>query len=90
MQYLINSKSTRITSSNWFECGCPHFEKRQQTVFDHITESVEALAEEFVDAMYDRVVCEYRYYSMLTAEFYDNRAEALIATIEELEKEWKQ
>jgi hypothetical protein len=57
------------------------------TVFDKITESAEKLAEEFVDALYDRVACEYRYYSMLTAEFYDTRAEALIATIVELKKE---
>lgn len=60
-----------------------------KTVFDHITESEEALAEEFVDSMYDRVACEYRYYSMLTAEFYNNRAEAIAATLEELKQEYK-
>ena len=79
----------RITASNWFEYGCPHFEKRQQTIFDHITQSVEVLAEEFVDALYDRVTGEYHYYSMLTAEFYDSRKEALAATVAELKKEWR-
>lgn len=64
------------------ELKCP-------TVFDHITKSEEALAEEFVDSMYDRVACEYRYYSMLTAEFYNSRAEAIAATLEELKQEYK-
>jgi hypothetical protein len=79
-----------ITSSRWFDEGCPHFEEAKQTIFDKITESVETLADEFVDALYDRVAGEYRYYSMLTAEFYDSRKEALTATVAELKNEYKE
>lgn len=38
----------RITSSIWFEDGCPHFEESKQTVFDHITQNIETLAEKLV------------------------------------------
>lgn len=70
--------------------ACKYFlERDKQTVFDQITQSIETLAEEFVDTLYDRVACEYRYYSMLTAEFYNSRDEAVAATIKELKKEYK-
>lgn len=68
--------------------SCAHY-KPKPTVFDHITQNMGTLAEELVDALYDRVACEYRYYSMLTAEFYDSRKEALAATVAELKKEWR-
>lgn len=82
-----SARDERITSSSWFDDGCPHFKELKQTVFEKITANIEVLAEEFVDTVYDRVACEYRNYSMLTAEFYNNRTEALTATIEELNKE---
>lgn len=55
-----------------------------KTLFERITASTEALAPEFVEMMYDRVAGDYRYYSMLTGEFYNNREEAIAATIEKL------
>lgn len=54
------------------------------TLFDRITQSVDTLAEEFVDMMYDRVAGEYRYYSMLTGDFYNSREEAIAATVDRL------
>jgi hypothetical protein len=54
------------------------------TVFDRITQSEDTLAEEFVDMMYDRVAGEYRYYSMLTGDFYNSRADAITATVDRL------
>ena len=57
-----------------------------KTVFDHITESLEVLASEFVEMMYDRVEGDYRYYSMLTGEFYNSREEAVTATVEKLKE----
>jgi hypothetical protein len=79
----------------WFTCLHCHTDLWEEeilpvTVFDRITESVETLADEFVDALYDRVAGEYRYYSMLTAEFYDSRKEALTATVAELKNEYKE
>lgn len=80
------ARSARITTSNWFECGCPHFEKRQRTVFDYITQSEEKLAEKFV-------YCEKTFtdgdiwYSLLLGEIgYSKESEAIAATIEELKK----
>jgi hypothetical protein len=57
-----------------------------ETLFDRITASPEVLAEEFVEMMYDRVAGDYRYYSMLTGEFYNSREEAIAATIEKLKE----
>lgn len=54
------------------------------SVFNQITQSPEVLAEEFVEMMYDRVAGDYRYYSMLTGEFYNSREEAIAATVEKL------
>ena len=81
------ARDEQITSSILFDEGCPHFEEAKQTVFDKITESVESLAEELVDTLFDRLTHDYRNYSILTAEFYNSRTEALTATIEELKKE---
>jgi hypothetical protein len=44
------------------------------------------LAEEFVEMMYDRVAGDYRYYSMLTGEFYNSREEAIAATVAKLKE----
>jgi hypothetical protein len=56
----------------------------QPTIFDRITASPEVLAPEFVEMMYDRVAGDYRYYSMLTGEFYNSKEEALAATVAKL------
>lgn len=58
----------------------------EQTIFDRITKSVDTLAEEFVGMMYDRVSGEYRYYSMLTGEFYNSYEEAIAATVIKLKE----
>jgi hypothetical protein len=78
------ARSERITSSNWFEYGCPDFEKRQQTVFDKITESVETLPEVSVCKLDEGV-----YYSHMIGSFYSTYSKALAATIEGLQKEYK-
>ena len=57
-----------------------------QTLFDRITQSEETLAVEFAEMMYDRVSGEYRYYSMLTAEFYSDYSEAIAATVAKLKE----
>ena len=75
-------------------CYCPDCQHRwkigesqpKPTVFDTITVSPEVLAEEFVEMMYDRVAGDYRYYSMLTGEFYNSRAEAIAATVAKLKE----
>ena len=58
----------------------------EPTFFDTITASPEVLAPEFVEMMYDRVAGDYRYYSMLTGEFYDSREEAIAATVARLKE----
>lgn len=61
-------------------------EEKKPTLFDRITTSPEVLAEEFVEKTYDRIEVEYRYYSMLTGDFYDTEAEAIAATVAKLKK----
>ena len=56
------------------------------SLFYQITRSPEVLAEEFVEMMYDRVAGDYRYYSMLTGEFYNSREEAITATVAKLKE----
>jgi hypothetical protein len=55
-------------------------------LFHRITASPEVLAPEFVGMMYDRVSGDYRYYSMLTGEFYNNREEAIAAMVARLKE----
>ena len=59
---------------------------RKLTVFQRITESEETLATELVEKTYDRIEDEYRYYSMLTGDFYDTEAEAIAATVKKLKE----
>jgi hypothetical protein len=66
------------------KCDC--FRRKRPTLFDRITASPEVLAEEFVEMMYDRVAGDYRYYSMLTGEFYNSREEAIAATVAKLKE----
>jgi hypothetical protein len=60
--------------------------KSKPTLFARITASPEVLAPEFVEMMYDRVSGDYRYYSVLTGEFYNSREEAIAATLEKLKE----
>ena len=85
------ARDERITSSIWFERGCPHFEEFKQTVFDKITASEEALAEKLV---YEELITEeddgyvYRWRStILPNDFWYNEEKAIAATVEELKKE---
>lgn len=90
------ARSKRITSSNWFECGCPHFEKRQRTVFDFITQSKEKLAETLVhnkmymvqDGILQYWVSSY-FSTILPGKSWEYESEAIEATLEELKKEVK-
>jgi hypothetical protein len=73
---------------------CEYFEPKTLTVFDHITESVEMLAEEIVYPYKIRFAYgsednwqEY-WTSPLIENFYPTRNEAIATTIEELKKEW--
>lgn len=70
--------------------SCAHY-KPKPTVFEHITKSMETLAEGFVyyiegeHSPFDR-----RWKSTLTGDVcYVNRSSAFEATIEELKKEWR-
>lgn len=69
---------------NHLACGGFKDAAKKKTLFQEITASPEVLAEEFVEMMYDRVAGDYRYYSMLTGEFYNSREEAHAATVEKL------
>lgn len=68
--------------------ACESFlnDKSKPTLFDRITKSIDTLAVEFVGMMYDRVSGEYRYYSMLTGEFYNSYEEAHAATVARLKE----
>lgn len=69
------------------DCACDSFIPIKRTNGDVIRQmSNEELAEEFVDMMYDRVAGDYRYYSMLTGEFYNSRKEAIAATVAKLKE----
>lgn len=73
--------------------ACRHFiPKPKLTVFDHITESVEALAEKFVYHIY-LTDCLQRKRSYWRSTFFprnnfSTKEKAIAATIEELKKEW--
>lgn len=88
-------KSTNVVEvgtyggTTYYRCEtCHHLGEKDEftemTVFDRITASREVLAWEFVDAMYNRMLCEYRYYSMLTGDWYETGEEAHAATVERL------
>jgi hypothetical protein len=66
-------------------CGYRGCDFERQTVFDHITQSVETLAEKLVYYLPEID----KYTSEIIAVFYKDRDEALAATIEELKKEYK-
>lgn len=77
-------------ASPWQWCAidisCRRFTAKPLTLFDSITASPEVLAVEFVGMSFDRVSQEYRYYSMLTGEFYDSESEAIAATVTKLQE----
>lgn len=91
------ARDERITSSIRFDDGCPHFEEPKQTVFDHITQSVEKLAEKMV--FLKAVVYSYnakdntnyieQWISTICNDVYSSKHEAITATIKELKKEVK-
>lgn len=57
----------------------------KQTLFDRITRSPEVLADEFIGVMFDhRFTSKYRFYSMLTGDWYDIYEEAIAATVAKL------
>lgn len=65
---------------------CRWEDEDNPSLFYRITQSPEVLAPEFVEMMYDRVAGDYRYYSMLTGEFYNSKEEAEAATVEKLKE----
>ena len=85
-----------IESSILFERGCQHFEEFKQTVFEKITSSEEALAESVVMPITVEYSGDILWVSPLLqkdaskrAIFFDNKSEAIVATVEELKKEAK-
>jgi hypothetical protein len=69
--------------------ACEKFENQDTyagTRFRKITASPEVLAEEFVEIMYNHLRGEYQPFSMLTYEFYEEREEAIAATVAKLEE----
>lgn len=73
------------------DSGLKILDERKQTVFDHVTESMETLAERFVYYIEgEHSPFGRRWKSTLTGDVcYVNRSSAFEATIEELEKEYK-
>ena len=71
-------------------CGCRHKWKdvKSSSVFDHITQSVEALAEKLVYWEHDDWGSWWT--SNVLDEEYSTPAEAIAATVEELKKEYKE
>lgn len=59
--------------------------KKKQSLFQQITASPEALAEKLV-VEYLHGVKDYAYYSAVTRELYDTKAEAIAATLEKLKE----
>lgn len=64
-------------------------EFREQTVFDHITESVEALAEKFVYFKYSDVSTDHYGSTIIKGGDWKTEAKAIAATVKELKKEAK-
>jgi hypothetical protein len=83
----LNIESLFEGDDSWCnDCGLhfPTSDALIASVFDHITESVEKLAEVSVCKLDSGV-----YYSHITGGFYATENKAIAATIEELKKEWK-
>ena len=80
--------NTKQKDGYYMCCACRHKwrDVESSSVFDRITSSPEVLAPEFVEMIYDRVAGDYRYYSMLTGEFYDSKEEAITATVARLKE----
>lgn len=79
------------------KCGSEYFGVREDdtclscgyqrvTIFHRITASPEVLAEEFCDTMFSCYNNAFRWYSMLTGEFYNSKAEAIAATVARLKE----
>lgn len=75
-------KSVVLQDSKW-----RIIDKKKPTLFDRITASPDMLATKFIGLMFDhRFTSKYRYYSMLTVEFYDSESEAFAATMAKLKE----
>ena len=60
--------------------------KSKSNYFEHITASPEVLAEKFCDTMFSCYHNAFRWYSMLTGEFYNSKPEAVAATVDKLKE----
>ena len=109
-ELYLTTERADIFDYNWKCNNCGHiFERKVEplplyTLFDHLTESVETLAEKLVcekavkgnapiygdygSTIGVRTVIRNVWRSALTDDTYKNRAEAIAATIEELKKGW--
>ena len=58
----------------------------EKTVFDRITTSPEVLAEEIVEIMYNHILGDSQYFSMLTYQWYTTREAAIAATVAKLKE----
>lgn len=79
------------------KCGSGYFGVREDdtclscgwhcvTVFDRITQSPEVLAKEFCEEMFSCFDNGFRWFSMLTGEFYNSKPEAIAATVAKLKE----
>lgn len=67
------------------ECRFEH--KDHPSLFYKITASPEMLAPKFIGLIFDhRFTSKYRYYSMLTGDFYNSESEAFAATVAKLKE----
>ena len=81
----------RACGAKWLKdtdgANCKYFEKiTPRTVFDHITQSVETLAEKLVYQLSDGMWVAILVYDGVK---FTHRETAIVATIEELKKEYK-
>lgn len=70
----------------WKKCETT---EKKPTVFQRITASPEVLAKEFCEEMFSCFDNGFRWFSMLTGEFYNSKPEAIAATVEKLKEECK-
>jgi ABC-type molybdate transport system ATPase subunit len=80
---------------------CPHCDEDltdkdvlPMTVFDHITESVEALAEKLVYSewieTFGKTLLMWNSTVLSPSKHFKSRPEAIVATVAEMKKEWKE
>lgn len=80
----MSEKCDRCKKSDVRFCAvCKHWKK---TVFEQITASPEVLAKEFCEKMFSCFDNDFRWFSMLTGEFYNSKPEAIAATVAKLKE----